>query len=268
MSTLHPSATQVSGWRPAPVEPDARMLEFGVAAAGLPLRPETVARIWTSMMSSVPELFPKVRESSGSQVQAYDVRAGREWGTFCLRDWRRVDTSPSGERTTYGGELLVHSSFGNWAYTWHACGMPFKEFLADCDRDYLMGKLLGDKLRTFDGELSVRELRKELLQKRRTWSLTREMARASWDAIKRDESTLAQSAEDFVSGCQSIADRLAFDATHGAPGGCIDDSWREIFSEPWEWICRSVCFEAKSFWDKLWPEFLAALQRDQQGAQA
>ena len=75
----------------------------------------------------------------------YEVRDGQrcgEWANITLRCW---DNPPhAGTSRTemyYCGEIVIHSSHGNWANTWTACGEPFKRFLLDVEFDYIFGNL-------------------------------------------------------------------------------------------------------------------------------
>lgn len=84
------------------------------------------------------------------------------------------------------GELTITSDWGNWAFrwgTWHLGVPTLTEFLADRDSyDYIACKLIdSDRLRVFDVDKSIRELKIQLLTVRRGEEISKESARAIWE---------------------------------------------------------------------------------------
>ena len=84
-------------------------------------------------VSAVPASIPDavVTEIPGEHVTLFTVRAGWEWGNIYVR--------PLAD----GAEVVAHSSFGTFGYTWGAMGGCWREFLTSCDRYYAMNKLAG-----------------------------------------------------------------------------------------------------------------------------
>ncbi len=75
----------------------------------------------------------------------YEVRELGEWANITLNCWG----NPEAKR--YGGEIVISSSFGTWSNAWSSCSVPFKQFLAEANFDYLFTKFMGTKLDRFDG---------------------------------------------------------------------------------------------------------------------
>jgi hypothetical protein len=85
------------------------------------------------------------------------------------------------ERLSHG-EITVVSSWGNYAYAWWGTGKEdFRDFILAMrrDTDYLFGKLGGRNV--FDGELTEREIKRRILEARRSREIDNETARDEWD---------------------------------------------------------------------------------------
>lgn len=180
-----------------------------------------------------------------STMERYAIRVGHEWATICVREF--ISSVPTSDRDPYfGGEILINSSFGSWANTWGACGRRFKKFLTEVEFDYTFGKFMGTRLRVFDGEGSVKQLRQRLLDARRHDEVSKEVARDCWDAIEDKEGELEDSGNSFVDGVFDIRRDLKPD----------------LFPEPWNLITQRYDHQAEGFWREIWPVFKAELQRE------
>lgn len=86
------------------------------------------------------------------------------------------------------GFLGVFSDYGNYAYHWTHFGGDFRKFLGQLDWDYLYGKLMqGRDARIYDGEATLRSIKKRIIELRREKRLTAEQAREEWDLAKDSE---------------------------------------------------------------------------------
>lgn len=72
-----------------------------------------------------------VTEQSGEYVSLFLVRAGWDWGSVFVRP------------VNGGAEIVAHSTFGTYGYTWGAMGRDWRDFLVSCSREYAMRKLAG-----------------------------------------------------------------------------------------------------------------------------
>jgi len=186
-----------------------------------------------------------------TNAEVYSVRKDYEWATIMLRCWSRpANVGTPHEGTYYCGEIMIHSSYGSWAYTWTACCEPFKASLLDAEFDYVFTKFMGTKLQVWDGEGSVKSLRGRLLDYRKWGDITKDEARALWDEIEANEAELESSSHDFV----ECAYRIARD---------IDSRGvTRLLSEPWELTDTQPDHQAVGFWRVLWPEFTQALRAE------
>lgn len=193
-----------------------------------------------------------VTKSDGWDV--YHVRANHEWATIAIKGWQAqgVDRQPREI-----GEIMIHSSYGSWAYQWGHLGEPFKKWLAEADdRVYIAQKFLGSDAFVFDGEKTVRHLRERVIENRKCGDLDKDAARLIWDWIEDNEHELESSIDSFVN--------TMFDG----PRGC-DDMTRNtggwFFEEPWEHTAKSLDRQFAGFWRVLMPVFQQAL-RDEMAA--
>lgn len=204
-----------------------------------------------------------VKKSEGWDV--YSVRANHEWATIAVNGWqgRGVDGRPREI-----GEIMIHSSYGSWAYQWGYLGQPFKTWLANTnDRSYIAGKFLGEKATVFDGEKTVRELQRDLLNARRQGDIEKEDARAIWDFIQDKQDEMEGSADLFVErmyDCTSNADWTPRNGRYSDAGP--GPGARYFLLEPWERIATSPDRGFVGFWDTIMPVFQQAL-RDELQAQ-
>lgn len=168
------------------------------------------------------------------QMDCYRIRAKGEWATICIAEWR-------GEKH-FGGEILIHSAFGSWANSWSACANPFKSFLCRCDFDYVFTKFMGHELRKHDGDASLKQLRKSLLDSRKTGSFDRADARELWDALDELRSELED--RDIHSWVESLS-RISQDSQ--------SRDIRSFLEEPWNLATTSYDVSALGFWRDIWP---------------
>jgi hypothetical protein len=186
-----------------------------------------------------------------TDAEVYIVRKNHEWATIMLRCWSRpANVGTEHKHTYYGGEILINSTFGCWANVWIACSDPFKQFLLDAEFDYVFTRFMGTRLEVWDGEGSVKSLRRLLLEHRRIGELDKDEARRLWDAIEANELDLAPSLDAFVECASSIADDIDSKSVY------------RLLSEPWELTTTQHDHQAVGFWREIWPEFTAALKAE------
>lgn len=175
------------------------------------------------------------------EMTCYSVSQGSDWATICIQYYSVPDKMSYGEHRQ-GVELLVHSSYGSWAYHWSHCGCDGRQFLIDGSKDYIMGKLVRQEDRyVFDPKASERALRRHILEWRREGIIGKDTARQEYDAACDLDSFL--SAEEFVEALQS-------------------NTALRVIEEPWD-FCRSrMCPTLDQFWDKLWVQFTAKLKEE------
>lgn len=179
--------------------------------------------------------------------ERYLVSHNGERATISLSDWTR--SANEGRDTYYCGEIMIHSSFGNWGHTWTACAEPFKAFLLGVEFDYMFTKFMGNDLRRFDGARSFNEVQRKVIDERRQGTLNHDEARNLWNDLDLHRDRAESSLPDFVGAM--------YDASRGHPRKVT-----EMLSEPWEMAATKYDAQAEGFWRELWPEFTAALRAE------
>lgn len=172
---------------------------------------------------------------------AYRVSVNGEHATVCIADWASVE---KGRAPRFGGEILVHSSFGSFGNTWTHCAEPFKQFLAGMGFDSFMKKCFGADLMEFDGHASVSEVKAELLRLRRGNELSAQAASEQWEVISQAEEIAESSA-------------LAF---HLTLSGILGEETALGSAE--HFVVQKVSSQARGFWDELWPHIKSQLEAE------
>lgn len=180
-----------------------------------------------------------------STAEVYRIRKGFEWATICLTEHRpRPDITTA---LNYGGEILIHSSFGNFAHHWTHCASDFKQFLSEVDVGYFMAKAAHPNThKVFDPVASYRNARRFVLDLRRDGTLDKKSAREAMSVMEDLES--ASNDEEFVE-LYSSASAL------GAPFRCFAEGC-------WELVATCLNPQYVEFWNNLWPIFLAELAKE------
>lgn len=166
------------------------------------------------------------------------VRNLGEYGAFFIREGKRGE----GPNTQFYCELTIQSSFGNVGYFWSHMGSPACTFFTQTSRDYVVDKLWGEHSRVFDAEKTEEQMRRMILEERRRGSHTKSEARDIYNAVQ-DLSTF-ETLERF---CDAYAEY-----------SCLLE-WCHIGDIPFVNVINP---QAAAFWEKLWPEFLQALNEE------
>lgn len=187
--------------------------------------------------------------------EAYTVRAGMEWATILIRGWQAQSIDGQPQEI---GEILVHSSFGNWAHQWAHLGEPFKKWLLDAERDYMAVKFMGAKAYVFDGEKTVAELKRCLLHTRSMDGISKNDARTVWDWIDENQiemQTDERSFVDVMQRCVTNAQWLDKAPAHLLWDTQPNDKTLPFLAEPWERLRTSLDHGFANFWRLLMPVF-------------
>lgn len=204
-------------------------------------------------------------------MDTYRIRADHEWATICIFSGQRATQSG---QTNFTGEILIHSSFGNWANYWGALGSPFREFLAGkapADMHYMADKLLADKSRVFSGEATLKNFRQSLLEHRGNGEITKSDARTIWTALEENSDALQASPDEFVKGIDDIIESAGWKENGDQYGEFGPGRGaRDLLVAPWERIRKEIEPAFQQFWKTLWPVLTGALREEiaQQVAEA
>ncbi len=104
-------------------------------------------------------------------VRKYDVRdnEGHWIGRFIITD---------------DGYFSTVSEWGNYAFWWTGGGPCFRRFLAGLRRDssYMLSKICGRE--EYDGDATLLNVKKHIVEERRRGRMTKEEARHEWDLLR------------------------------------------------------------------------------------
>lgn len=182
-----------------------------------------------------------------SVMETYTVRNRHERATIAVRCWEN-NSDLAGGRSSYCGEILINSTYGNWANVWGACGCPFKEFLQKISFDYAFGKFMGHDLEVFDEDRTIEDIKRKLIEVRRERRIDHEEVRDLWEQV---ESIDTYSEEAFGNSCRDTAS--SFGPRHPL---------RDYFNEPWDLKRTKPDVQATGFWRDIWPHFVAELKKE------
>lgn len=199
-------------------------------------------------------------------MDTYEVRNDGEWATISLRSWKRDDLIHGG-RGSFGGEVMIHSSFGSWANSWNACGCPFPEFLISLDFHYVFTKFMGHNLAVYDGEETLKALKARIIELRRDERCDKEMIQHLWDYIADNEGRALESLSEFVGLVSDASEDLGstfyevdrYDRYTIKPVRRASDIMERL-TEPWEMGRTQHDHQAVGFWRDIWPVFKQHLQ--------
>jgi len=130
-------------------------------------------------------------------AEVIELRAKSNFAIFT------IDQQP--ERRYYG--LSIWSSFGGFAYAWSHPGCEFYKFLADLDRSYVLGKMVG-RDDEFDGEATTKAVRQAILERRRTRECEAGEAREEWPEYEFDSDS---DFNDWMANTQMFRDEDPWD---------------------------------------------------------
>lgn len=174
----------------------------------------------------------------------YRIAVNGEYATICLAEWTRTMRDKL-EKRIFGGEILVHSSYGSYCHTWTACAVPFKQFLTRITFDSFMAKCLGNDYMVFDGAASVEQVKQAIIRQRDDEELAAEFASELLDELEAARE-IAEGSEDAFH--IALAD-LCNDDTIGSSG---------------DYVVRKPSCQAQGFWRELWPEFISMLNTERE----
>lgn len=189
--------------------------------------------------------------------ECYEVREKHEWANITLACWSRTANRGTQHEGTYHcGEITIQSSFGTWGYVWTACGVPFKQFLIKAEFDYVFTKFMGTRLRRHDGDGTLQQLKRDIIQERRLTCLDRDEAREVWDAVRQESDRIESDETSCGYALMEVASQIG--SKH---------PMHDHFADPSAWPrVTKPDPQAASFWRELWPLFVAELKTETQPA--
>lgn len=170
-------------------------------------------------------------------MERYSVRGAHGvWATIALRDYERPNNVGD---MLHGGEILINSDFGEYAYSWGNMGSPLKQFLCRIGRDYVIDKFTNGKDQEFDFDASIAAAKKEIERMRADCEITNTAAREATDDLPTDN----VSQDDFI--------RRVWDLELFANG------------DPPSWlVCTRECPQITGFYKYVWTPFVEHLRTE------
>lgn len=175
--------------------------------------------------------------SSKSACELYRFWAGPHYAAITVAPWL---TLPGRK---FGGELLVHSTLGDFGGTVEDCKQDFVEYLRGLTKEAFFLHFGGNLRPRFDGSASVAKLGKAILAQRRAGVLGADAACELWTDLRFSQDNAARSEISY----RIMATRLCT----AAPS----------LGQPVDHVVTSYGPQAQVFWDTFWPEFMTALAK-------
>lgn len=189
--------------------------------------------------------------------ECYEVRENHEWANITLACWSRTANVGTQHECTYHcGEITIQSSFGTWGNIWTACGTPFKQFLIEAEFDYVFTKFMGNRLHRHDGDGTLKQLKRDIIEKRRRTCLDCDEAREVWDAVQCESDRIESDETSCGYALMEVASQIG--SKH---------PMHDHFADPCAWPrITKPDSQAVGFWRELWPSFVAELKAEKQPA--
>lgn len=172
-----------------------------------------------------------------SACELYRFWVGQHYAAITLDPWW-----PAPGRK-FGGELLVHSTLGNFGGTIDDCTMALTDYLRSLTMQAFFEQFGGSMRPTFDGKASVAKLGMAILVLRRARDISAETACELWGDLQ-------------FSGDNAAGSELSFRTTAARICAAVP-----AMGHPADHAVQSYGPHAQLFWDTLWPKFIAALAR-------
>lgn len=199
----------------------------------------------SALRASIPSAV--VTEFAGEYVTVFSVRDGWEWGNIFVRP------------TKDGAEVVAHSTFGTFGYTWPAMGGDWREFLSSCSCEYAMRKLAGQSYEVpLDRDEFIDAMRADLDEYEKG-------VLDAWGILDSDQErriTTCREVLDDDWGWEDVPLEALFwhfnERANGAP----------YAMELYETRMTKINPQVAGFWDTIWTPFAQAIEAEGGDAKA
>lgn len=185
-----------------------------------------------------------------SNCEKYTIYADGEFAVICV-DAHETAPLSDPEAKKYGGQILVHSSFGSFAYSWSNCGAPFKEFLPKLEFHYFAQKMKGHQAYVFDGVGTLAQVKDQLIVLFNEGSLDGADVKVLADDLDMFSYELTSSVEEFMATMAHLESRHS-DVKNA----------NLVFADAASYLRNKADPAIVSFWTLLWPQFINALKAE------
>lgn len=193
------------------------------------------------------------------KVRVVGCRHQGDYVEFVLREW------PGGGKISISGSYDAMSTHG-FSY---GKNTTLAQFLAGCDRGYMMNKLLSGKTTTPDWEASVKELKRALLSRRREDGREADAAQEERNERGVFGSAFGGRYSRERPGLTKEMAREHWDDFFGNPWEGDEEIFRRAVTDAPEYVFGSDAYELGRnrllgwipyFWDNFWKPFMAYLE--------
>jgi hypothetical protein len=143
------------------------------------------------------------------------------------------------------GFLNVQSDYGSYHYRWGSFGESFTEFLIGADASYICSKFSYDTPDVFDDHETMKRLKTDILEHRKSGVLSEKDARESYRLV-----------ED-IGGCSRETEYVAFISAHPSLVKVLYDDDYSLVP-----LAKSTDHQLRAFMREVWPEFILVLRND------
>lgn len=175
-------------------------------------------------------------QQNSNLCEMYRIWAGGHYATICINNWSDEDSA------SFGGELLVHSSLGDFGGVIEGCSVPVVQHLRTMELEAFLMAFQGAAQLTFDAEQSRDKLKAAIITGRRQHRLPTEVACEVWGDLRFSADDTSLNEEQF----SALATRLC----NLAPA----------LGAPESYLVRTASPKAALFWRAIWPKFISKLQ--------
>lgn len=189
-----------------------------------------------------------------SSVEVYKLRTSTGF------DWANIYINEFGNS---GGELVIYSDYGNWAYTWPNCRETFKKYLSEMeDKYYMMKKLNGTDPKIINFDATEKEMRSEMVEEHNMMIRNAEED-GDMDEVEKIKLQIAEDEEELNElfqheywGDQNLIYVLLVEY--------FDGLFERIWASDWEYlpIVKEYNSGLTMFCNKIWPCFIEQLKKE------
>lgn len=167
-----------------------------------------------------------------SSIECYRYAKNGEWATIAVSENWFYD------KTQHHGEILVHSSYGNFCNSWINTGIPFKKFLIKMDMEAFGRKTMGLNDTVIDCERTRHELINQLFIYRRDHEVDKyhcrviydDITRATWDDVNEYYSWFYSFVVEYEYDCPQFGMDSPDDFLVDKPNPQLVGFWNELWS--------------------------------------
>ena len=155
------------------------------------------------------------------------------------------------------GFVSIQSDYGDYNYCWSSRGdQTIKEFLIDCNDDYLMGKLGMNLPKEFNGGKTAQRIKEDILRERKQRYIESNLARFYFDLCKEIK---------YLYTIQDFEDYINSEHFSGLPSKALENlSLLDFYEKDYSSIpvIMDKPQQLKAFFEHIWPPFIEILKEE------